>query len=423
MKKYYSRLIEKEIDRKLKSSGAVVIVGPKFCGKTTTAMLFQKSMIRLNTKQIIQIVSMNPAQYLEGDKPRLIDEWQTVPDIWNSIKNNLDLDYEFGKFILTGSSTPADKEDIYHSGAGRITPIKMKTMSLFESNESKGLVSLSKLFEELKINIFDLNNDFTLEEAAYLICRGGWPISLQDDKELGLEIMYNYYNSLFIFEYSDNEKFRDLKPETLKTILASYARNISTEASISSMLRDLEIRDNFNIDRDTLEKYIEALNDLYIIEDVNAWNPNIRSKTSIRTTPTRHFVDTSIACRALNISPNDLVNDLNTMGLFFEDLAVRDLKIYANTFGGEVRHYRDNAGLECDAVIHLPNGKWGAIEIKLGGEKAIDDAAKSLKLLKNKIINKSNEQEPSFMMILTAVGSLYQRDDGIIVVPINCLKH
>lgn len=423
MKKYYSRLIEKEIDRKLKSSGAVVIVGPKFCGKTTTAMLFQKSMIRLNTKQIIQIVSMNPAPYLEGDKPRLIDEWQTVPDIWNSIKNNLDLDYEFGKFILTGSSTPADKEDIYHSGAGRITPIKMKTMSLFESNESKGLVSLSKLFEESKINIFDLNNDFTLEEAAYLICRGGWPISLQDDKELGLEIMYNYYNSLFIFEYSDNEKFRDLKPETLKTILASYARNISTEASISSMLRDLEIRDNFKIDRDTLEKYIEALNDLYIIEDVNAWNPNIRSKTSIRTTPTRHFVDTSIACRALNISPNDLVNDLNTMGLFFEDLAVRDLKIYANTFGGEVRHYRDNAGLECDAVIHLPNRKWGAIEIKLGGEKAIDDAAKSLKLLKNKIINKSNEQEPSFMMILTAVGSLYQRDDGIIVVPINCLKH
>lgn len=423
MKKYYSRLIEKEIERKLKSSGAVVIVGPKFCGKTTTAMLFQKSMIRLNTKQIIQIVSMNPAPHLEGDKPRLIDEWQTVPDIWNSIKNNLDLDYEFGKFILTGSSTPADKEDIYHSGAGRITPIKMKTMSLFESNESKGLVSLSKLFEESKINIFDLNNDFTLEEAAYLICRGGWPISLQDDKELGLEIMYNYYNSLFIFEYSDNEKFRDLKPETLKTILASYARNISTEASISSMLRDLEIRDNFKIDRDTLEKYIEALNDLYIIEDVNAWNPNIRSKTSIRTTPTRHFVDTSIACRALNISPNDLVNDLNTMGLFFEDLAVRDLKIYANTFGGEVRHYRDNAGLECDAIIHLPNGKWGAIEIKLGGEKAIDDAAKSLKLLKNKIINKSNEQEPSFMMILTAVGSLYQRDDGIIVVPINCLKH
>lgn len=423
MKKYYSRLIEKEIDRKLKSSGAVVIVGPKFCGKTTTAMLFQKSMIRLNTKQIIQIVSMNPEPYLEGDKPRLIDEWQTVPDIWNSIKNNLDLDYEFGKFILTGSSTPADKEDIYHSGAGRITPIKMKTLSLFESNESKGLVSLSKLFDESKINTFDLNNDFTLEEAAYLICRGGWPISLQDDKELGLEIMYNYYNSLFIFEYSDNEKFRDLKPETLKTILASYARNISTEASISSMLRDLEIRDNFKINRDTLEKYIEALNDLYIIEDVNAWNPNIRSKTSIRSTPTRHFVDTSIACRALNISPNDLVNDLNTMGLFFEDLAVRDLKIYANTFGGEVRHYRDNAGLECDAVIHLPNGKWGAIEIKLGGEKAIDDAAKSLKLLKNKIINKSNEQEPSFMMIITAVGSLYQRDDGIIVVPINCLKH
>ena len=307
MKKYYNRLIENKIERKLKSSGAVLVAGPKFCGKTTTCMLYQKSFVKLNTKQIIDAANINPKSILIGDNPRLIGEWQTVPDIWNCVKDNLDFDYQFGKFILTGSSTPSDKTDIHHSGAGRITPIKMKTMSLYESNESKGLVSLKDLFYENDMMFFDANDEITLNDIAYLICRGGWPISIQDDKELGLEITRNYYDSLFVYDNGDNEKFRNKKPELFKMILKSYARNISSEAPSSTIIADICESNNRTMDRKTYDDYIEALNDLYIIDDIEAWNPNIRSKTTIRTTPTRHFVDTSIACRALNIFPNDLM--------------------------------------------------------------------------------------------------------------------
>lgn len=422
MKKYYSRLIERQIEHKLKSSGAVLVAGPKFCGKTTTCMLYQKSFIKLNTQQAIGIAKLNPKGVLIGDNPRLIDEWQTVPDIWNQVKNSLDADYAFGKFILTGSSTPADKTQIYHSGAGRIVPLKMRPMSLYESEESKGTVSLSELFSNPSLEYFDTNDDFTLNDAAYLLCRGGWPISVQDDKDLGLEITRNYYDSLFVFENSENEKFRNKKPEIFKMILRSLARNISTEAPNSTIIDDVRSSNSRTMDPKTFDEYADALNDLFIIEDIKAWNPNIRSKTSIRTSDTRHFVDTSIACRALNISPDDLLGDMKSFGLFFEDFAVRDLAIYATTLDGEVRHYRDNAGLECDAVIHLPNGKWGAIEIKLGGEKLIADGVKSLSTLRDKLIEKSDEQAPTFMMILTACGPLYKRPDGIFVVPINCLK-
>lgn len=422
MKKYFKRLIEPIIERKLKSSGAVLVAGPKFCGKTTTCMLFQKSFIKLDTKQTINIAKLDPKGVLTGDKPRLIDEWQTVPDIWNQVKDYLDFDYSFGQFLLTGSSTPADKTQIYHSGAGRIVPLKMRPMSLYESEESKGLISLQKLFNNENQDVFDLNNDFTLNDAAYLICRGGWPISVQDDKELGLEITRNYYDSLFVFDNSENEKFRNKKTELFKMILRSYARNISTEAPNTVIMEDVRASNSRTLDAKTFDEYMEALKDLYIIEDVTAWNPNIRSKTAIRTSPIRHFTDTSVACRALNIFPEDLMNDFRSFGLFFEDLAVRDLVIYASCIGGEVRHYRDGSGLECDAIIHLPDSRWGAIEIKLGGEDLINDGAKSLLTLKKKLIEKSDEPAPAFMMILTACGSLYRRPDGIYVVPINCLK-
>ncbi len=422
MKKYYKRLIENKIESKLKSSGAVLVAGPKFCGKTTTCMLYQKSFIKLNTRQTIELAKLNPKSVLIGDKPRLIDEWQAVPDIWNQVKDALDFEYSFGQFLLTGSSTPADKTQIHHSGAGRIVPLKMRPMSLYESEESKGTVSLADLFENPTLEYFDINDDFQLSDIAYLICRGGWPISVQDDKDLGLEITRNYYDSLFVFENSENEKFRNKKPEVFKMILRSYARNISTEAPNSTIIEDVKSSNSRTMDPKTYDDYMDALKDLYIIEDIQAWNPNIRSKTSIRTTDTRHFVDTSIACRALNIAPNDLLNDLKSFGLFFEDFAVRDLSIYASTLDGEVRHYRDNAGLECDAVLHLPNGKWAAIEIKLGGEKLINEGVESLTLLKEKLANKSNETLPTFMMVLTACGSLYRRPDGIYVVPINCLK-
>lgn len=422
MEKYFNRYIEKIIERKLKSSGAILIAGPKFCGKTTTSNLYAKSTYRLNTTSIINNTKLNPKLALIGDNPHLIDEWQKVPDIWNYVKEDLDIDYKFGAYILTGSSTPVDKTKIHHSGAGRITPLKMYTMSLYESRDSKGLVSLSKLFENSKIDIVDPNLNYTLEDTAYLICRGGWPLSINKDRDVALDITKNYYSGLFYFDDNNNETFRNKKPDTFKIILKSYARNISTEASIKTMINDITSNNERTMDEKTFNEYLNALKDLYIIEDMEAWCPNIRSKTSITSTPTRHFVDTSIACSALGLYPNDLINDFNSFGLFFEDMAVRDLRIYSLLLNGEIRHYRDNAGLECDAIIHLQNGKWAAIEIKLGGEELIKNGAKKLNLLKNKIKEKSDFCEPTFMMILTAFGPLYTREDGIIVVPINLLR-
>ncbi|MCI6335093.1 MAG: DUF4143 domain-containing protein [Bacteroidales bacterium] len=419
---YYKRLIEKDIELKLRTSGAVVVAGPKFCGKTTTCMLYQKSFVKLNTKQTITMARMNPKWALEGEKPRLIDEWQKAPDLWNQIKDDLDFDYQFGKFILTGSSTPADKTEVHHSGAGRIAPVKMRPMSLWESQESKGTVSLIELFDEKSDYPWDLNSEISLEDIAFLICRGGWPISVRAPKDIAVEITKNYYNGLFVFEDCENERFRNKKPEVLKMILKSYARHISTEAAISTIIADVRQSNERTMDPKTFDDYMEALKDLYVIEDLPAWNPNIRSKTIIRSTPTRHFIDTSIACRALGVSPNDLMNDLESFGLFFEDFAVRDLSIYANAIGGTVTHYRDNTGLECDAVVHLEDGRWGAIEIKLGGDELIEHGAQSLKNLRDKITSISEERAPSFLMVLTAVGGAYRREDGVYVAPINLLK-
>lgn len=419
---YYKRLIEKDIELKLKTSGAVVVAGPKFCGKTTTCMLYQKSFVKLNTKQTITMARMNPKWALEGEKPRLIDEWQKAPDLWNQIKDDLDFDYQFGKFILTGSSTPADKTEVHHSGAGRIAPVKMRPMSLWESQESKGTVSLIELFDEKSEYPWDLNSEISLEDIAFLICRGGWPISVRAPKDIAVEITKNYYNGLFVFEDCENERFRNKKPEVLKMILKSYARHISTEAAISTIIADVRQSNERTMDPKTFDDYMEALKDLYVIEDLPAWNPNIRSKTIIRSTPTRHFIDTSIACRALGVSPNDLMNDLESFGLFFEDFAVRDLSIYANAIGGTVTHYRDNTGLECDAVVHLEDGRWGAIEIKLGGDELIEHGAQSLKNLRDKTTSISEERAPSFLMVLTAVGGAYRREDGVYVAPINLLK-
>lgn len=419
---YYSRLIEKEIELKLRTSGAIVVAGPKFCGKTTTCMLYQKSFFKLNTKQAIAMARLNPKSVLHGENPRLIDEWQKVPDIWNQVKDDLDVKYEFGKYILTGSSTPADKTEVHHSGAGRIAPVKMRPMSLWESKESKGTVSLKDLFDGGVNFPWDLNQDFHLEDAAHLTCRGGWPISVLAPKDISIEITKNYWNGLFVFDDSENERFRNKKPEVLRMIVRSYARHISSEAALSTIIADVRQSNERTMDPKTFDEYLEALNDLYILEDMAAWNPNIRSKTSIRSTPTRHFVDTSIACWALNIMPEDLMRNLESFGLFFEDLAVRDLRIYAGTLGGEVRHYRDNAGLECDAVVHLEDGRWGAIEIKLGGDDLIEDGATSLKTLKSKIDHKSDENSPSFLLVLTAVGGAYKREDGVYVAPINLLK-
>jgi len=332
MAEYYDRLIERKIEKKMKSSGAVAIEGPKFCGKTTTALRYAKSDIRLNTRQRIELARLQPKNVLKGDVPRVIDEWQTVPDIWNEVKAWIDEKPEFGQFILTGSSTPADKTEIYHSGAGRISTVTMKPMSLTESRESSCSVSLKTLFENGEAEIFDENKDASLERTAFLLCRGGWPLSVRAGDDISLDVTRNYYEGLFNFEYSANEKFRNKRSDVLRMVMRSYARHISTEAAVKTIRTDVIESNNRTLDAKTLDDYIEALKDLFIIEDIEAWNPNLRSKTAIRTTPTRHFVDTSIAAAVLELSPADLINDLKTFGLFFEDMAVRDLGIYARWF-------------------------------------------------------------------------------------------
>uniref|UniRef100_A0A7C9JDY1 ATP-binding protein n=1 Tax=Muribaculaceae bacterium Z82 TaxID=2304548 RepID=A0A7C9JDY1_9BACT len=418
---YRSRYIESTIERALASSGAVLVSGPKFCGKTTTCMRFQKSFVRLNNSQVISLARIDPEGILQGEKPRLIDEWQKAPEIWDCIKAQLDEEYRFGQYLLTGSSTPVDKKQIQHSGAGRIVPVTMRTMSLHESGDSTGAVSLGEIAQGAAVPT-DLNQDFALEEVAYLVCRGGWPISVLSDRQVALDVTRNYYDGLFVFEDYENEQFRGKSPHLFRAILRSYARNISSEASVKTLMDDVRQSDERAIDRKTMDSYLEALRDIFVIEDMEAWSPNIRSKTSIRSTPTRHFADASLACCALGIEPADLMGDLNAFGLFFEDMAVRDLRVYSGVTRGELFHYRDNTGLECDAVIRWPNGKWGAVEVKLGGEQAIEAGAASLNRLAEKVSQKSSEGSPAFRMVLTAVGPMYTRKDGVVVVPINQLR-
>lgn len=419
--KYLKRYIEKEIKDALDTSGVVVVAGPKFCGKTTTCELFAKSKFALDTKTKIQVVEANPEAILIGETPRLIDEWQNVPDLWNYARSEVDhRENKFGQFIFTGSSTPADKTDIYHSGSGRITTIKMKPMSLFETGESKGLVSLEGLFNKRYKELFILNEQYTLLDTAFYICRGGWPLSLVDDRNKALRITNNYCSTLFDFENSKNQKFRNKKADIFKMILRSYARNISTEARKSVIINDVNQHDDRRLDEDTFDEYIEALRDLYIINDIDAWNPNFRSKTVVITSPTRHFVDTSVAIHSLRMSPDDLLNDSRTFGLMFEDFVIKELSIYTNHLGGEIRHFRDGNGLECDAVIHLPNGEYALVEIKLGGESLISEGIQNLKLLCNKIME-NGQKLPVFKMIVTASGVAQIKGDTFIV-PINMLK-
>ncbi len=295
----------------------------------------------------------------------------------------------------------------------------MRPMSLFESQDSKGSVSLSSLFNNENPVVFDMNEGYGLSDTAFLLCRGGWPLSIQPEREVALDVTANYYESLFNLGNSENPKFRNKNPEILKLVMRAYARHISSQTSTTKILADISARDSRTISSKTFEEYADILTDLFIIEDMEAWNPNLRSKTVVRSTPTHHFVDSSIAAQALGASPADLMSDLNTFGLLFEDMAVRDLRVYAQTINGNVLHYRDSRGLECDTIVHLKDGRWAPIEIKLGGDNLIEEGARNLMRLKSDIAEKN---QPSFMMILTATGPAYRRQDGIYVVPINCLK-
>ena len=428
-KQYTSRLAEKTLEMKLNSSGCVLVSGPKFCGKSTMCERFAKSVTPLKTSNSIELARSDPRSALSGKTPHLIDEWQKAPDIWNEIKNDLDEEYEFGKYILTGSTTPANQEKIQHSGAGRITRMTLKPFTLYESGESTGIVSLSKLFK----NTFDPfptcyanDNKVGLSDIAFLICRGGWPISVKAKKEYAINVTRNYFDGLFVVENERDEFAAFLKNKNLdllQTILKTFARNISTQAKRTRMIKDiLESGARGSLDDDTFSSYEKILKDLFIIFDLPAWNLNLRTSVSVRTAPTHHFVDTSIATAALRINPADLMNDLKSFGYFFEDFAVRDLSVYAESVGGDLKHYRDSSGQEVDAIVELENGDYSAVEIKIASDKNIREGIASLTRFEKKM-SENGMRTPKFKMILTSHGACYKSSDGVFVVPVSCLKN
>ena len=428
-KHYKRRLAEKTLEIKLNSSGCVVVSGPKFCGKSTMCERFAKSVTPLKTTNAIDIALADPRSALSGEKPHLIDEWQKAPEIWNEIKNDLDDDYEFGKYILTGSTTPANPERIQHSGAGRITRMTLKPFTLYESGESTGIVSLSDLFNkslDTFPTLYANENKVSLSDIAFLICRGGWPVSVMAKKQYAVNVTKNYFDGLFVVENESDEFAAFLKNkniELLQTVLRSFARNISTQAKRTGMIKDiLESGARESLDDDTFSSYEKILKDLFIIYDLPAWNLNLRTSVAVRTAPTHHFIDASIAAAALGINPADLINDLKSFGYFFEDFAVRDLSVYAESIGGSLKHYRDSSGQEVDAIVELENGNYCAVEIKIASDKNISDGISSLKSFEKKV-SESSLKTPDFKMILTSHGACYKTSDGIFVVPITCLKN
>ena len=423
MAKYKQRISDRILKRKVLGKGAVLIEGPKWCGKTTTAKQLAKSVLDLGDssvlKQSAQLIELSPKTLLEGKTPRLIDEWQALPLIWDSIRSEVDKRGEPSQFILTGSSVLPEADETIHSGTGRFAYIKMRPMSLYESGESNGTVSLTDLFEGKP---FDTqSNDLTIDDIAFLTCRGGWPWATLIPKEVALDQAFDYVDSVV---NRDIQRVDGVKrnPERAKSLLHSYARNISQPIPYSTIRKDMLANDSSTLDEDTVADYVKALKKLYVIEDLPAWNPNIRSKAAIRTSDTRHFVDPSIGTASLGLGPQNLINDLKSFGFFFEDMVVRDLRVYAEALDGKLYHYKDSTGLECDTVLHRRNGSYALLEVKLGGEDNIKEgAANMLKLAAN--IDTDKMPAPSFMAVIIGVGKYaFRRDDGVYVIPIGCLK-
>lgn len=423
MKEYRERIADKMLEKKLKGKGAVLIEGPKWCGKTTTAEQISKSVLYMakpeDKKQNIILADINPSLLLSGEVPRLIDEWQLAPKLWDAVRFEVDHRGEEGQFILTGSSVPANMENVSHTGTGRFSWLTMRPMTLFESGDSNGKISLKALFDNPQ-NISAMNN-LTLDDIAFLCCRGGWPRSIFMEDEIALEQAYDYYDAVINSDISRVDGV-NRNPERAKKLLRSYSRNIGTQVNNETIKEDIIKNDSSSLDTDTVLSYVNALKKIFVVEESPAWNPNLRSKIATRTSDTRYFVDPSIGVAALGLGPKDLLSDLRTFGLMFESLCIRDLRVYAEANNGKVYHYRDSSDLECDAVIHLRDGSYGLIEIKLGGDKLIQEGSENLIKLKNKI-DTETMNNPSFMMVLTAVGNYaYKKEDGVFVVPIGCLK-
>lgn len=418
---YRKRAYDEVLAFRLESKGAVLIEGPKWCGKTTTArqqaasaVLMQDPRTRDQNKRLAEIA---PQTLLSGSTPRLIDEWQVAPRLWDAIRYEVDERDEFGQFILTGSTVPTDFSEMEHSGTGRISRMRMRPMALFESGDSTGAVSLRALFKGEPLLICQAEDDF--EKLAFLTCRGGWPKAVDQSDRVALQQAFDYLDAVV---ESDISRFDGVKRSSshARALMRAYARAVSSQGTFTSLQADMG-ESGAALGESALRGYLDALRSLFVIEDLEAWNPNLRSKTAIRTTPTRHFADPSIATAALGASPSDLINDLNTFGLVFESLCIRDLRACAAALDGAVYHYRDKAGLECDAILKLRNGSYGLIEIKLGGDSAVEEGAKTLKELAAKI-DTSRMASPSFLMVLTGTGQYsYPREDGVLVVPIRVL--
>ena len=425
MKEYKNRIADQILADKLEAMGAVLIEGPKYCGKTTLATQQAKSILYMadpETKsQNLAMAQTNIKRLLQGETPRLIDEWQLAPQFWDAVRNEVDKRDEDGQFMLTGSAVPPKQDEIFHSGTGRMSWLKLRTMSLWESGDSSGDVSLGALFKNA--DSVDGASKIDIDQLAFLTCRGGWPkATLKKSKKAALLQAKEYYEAVYRYDISRvDDVERD--PELTKRLMRSYSRNQGSQASAGTILADIRANESDELSENTIYSYIKALKKIFVIEDSLAWNPNLRSKTAIRTSDTRYFIDPSIATAALGLGPDDLINDLNTFGLLFETLCVRDLRVYADALGGTVYHYRDKSNLECDAVVHLENGSYGLIEIKLGGDTLIKEGAENLQLLANKL-DTTKMKKPSFLMVLTGVGDYaYKRpEDGVLVVPVGCLK-
>ena len=423
MQNYRKRIADDILSRKLEGKGAVLIEGPKWCGKTTTAEQIAASILYIddpkNKEQNIAMAEMNPQRLLSGAKPRLIDEWQLAPKLWDAIRFEVDHCGELGQFVLTGSSVPVDSKEITHSGTGRFTWLTMRPMSLFESGDSSGTVSLKNLFDG--VNEIDGVSEIDMERLAFLVCRGGWPQAVDMRNEIALDQGIDYYNGVVRSDINRADGVQK-DPERVKRLMRSYARNQGTQVSDMVIAEDIASNDGHSLNEDTVASYLNALRRIFVVEDMPAWNPNLRSKSAIRCANTRYFVDPSIAVAALGVGPDDLVEDLKTFGFLFETLCVRDLRVYADALGGTVYHYRDKDGQECDAVIHLRNGRYGLVEIKLGGDRLIEEGAKSLKKMARKI-DTDRMNTPAFLMVLTGLGNYaYCRKDGVLVVPVGSLR-
>lgn len=423
MVKYLKRIIDDDLDKYLEMIGAILIIGPKWCGKTTTAERHAKSVLKLQDKDQYQTNMMwadiEPSRLLRGDKPRLIDEWQIAPVLWDSVRTSVDETDGYGLYILTGS-TVVNEDGKRHTGTGRIHRLLMRTMSLYESGESNGQISIMDLFDNPEMNINQYESELTMDELIFAACRGGWPESLnQKTREGKLFVAYSYLDNICNTDASavDGVK-RD--PDRVRLLLRSIARNNPTLAKDQTIIDDMKA--NFmDISRPTYYSYVDALKRLFVLEDQRGWSPNIKSKSAIRSGNKKVFIDPSIAVAALHASPESMEKDLKTFGFVFENLCIRDLNVYTSSHGGKVSYYHDKSDLEIDCVVHLKDGRYALIECKLGRER-IEDGAKNL-LKINELIEKNDKLEnPTFLAVLTGGKYAYTRPDGVKVIPIGCLK-